>query len=384
MAGLYIHIPFCKQACHYCNFHFSTNLALKTQMLDAINAELVLRKNDISKPIDTIYLGGGTPSLMTAEEIEVLFECIKNNFEISSSPEITIEANPDDLTKEKLVQLYNGPINRLSIGLQSFYDVDLEYMNRSHNGKQAEQCLSDALAIGFENISIDLIYGSPTTTDEHWINNVNKIMDYGLPHISCYALTVEPKTALDHFIKSGKMSAPDDAQIRGQFFKLLDISAKHGYEHYEISNFAKPGGYSRHNTSYWQNKEYLGIGPAAHSYNGKIRTWNIANNPLYIKAIEQWKNDTDDFNPEGHLYDFEHLSEKDKYNEFIMTRLRTVWGISLSELTDRFDEKKKRYFLEQVEAYVQDGQIAENKGIYVLSRSGKLMADKISSGLFLI
>ncbi len=383
MAGLYIHIPFCKQACHYCNFHFSTNLALKTEILSAINTELILRKNDISERVNTIYLGGGTPSLMNQKELQDLFDCLHANFDISASAEITIEANPDDLTKEKLLQLYDSPINRLSIGLQSFYEEDLKYMNRSHNANQAEHSLLDALVVGFENISVDLIYGSPTTSDEHWIKNVNRIMELALPHISCYALTIEPKTALDHFIKKGKMLAPDEERVSGQFEKLMDICSKNGYEHYEISNFAKDSAYSRHNTAYWQNKPYLGIGPGAHSYNGDKRLWNIANNPAYLKAMNKWR-DEPDYNPEGNLYDYENLKEKDKYNEFVMTGLRTIWGVSLKEVELRFSPEYKKHFLGAIVTGISKGQVLENQGTYCLSKAGKLHADAIASGLFMI
>jgi len=383
MAGLYIHVPFCKKACHYCNFHFSTNLALKTEILSAINSELILRKKDISEKLDTIYLGGGTPSLMNQTEITNLFDCIYTNYNVSTAPEITMEANPDDLTKEKLLQLYDGPINRLSIGLQSFYEQDLIYMNRSHNATQAEQCVLDALNVGFENISVDLIYGSPTTSNTQWQSNVDRVIDFGLPHISCYALTVEPKTALDHFIKTGKMAAPVDEQISKQFELLMEACAEKGYEHYEISNFAKDGAYSQHNTSYWQNKEYLGIGPGAHSYNGKRRLWNIANNPAYLKAIMNWRENAD-FNPEGHLYDYENLSIHDKYNEYVMTGFRTIWGVSLKHIEDKFSPAIKDYFIKSIKNRLLSGEVVENNGVYTLNKSGKLQADGIAAELFMV
>ena len=381
MAGLYIHIPFCKKACHYCNFHFSTNLTLKSEILSAINSELRLRKKDISEKFDTIYLGGGTPSLMNETEITKLFDCINENYNVSANPEITIEANPDDLTKEKLIQLYNSPINRLSIGLQSFYDEDLEYMNRSHDAQQAEQSILDALHVGFENISVDLIYGSPTTPDEHWQRNVDRVIDFGLPHISCYALTVEPKTALDHFIKSGKMNAPADERVSKQFELLMEACAENGYEHYEISNFAKDKAYSQHNTSYWQNKEYLGVGPGAHSYDGERRLWNIANNPAYLKAMNKWQ-ENPGFNPEGHLYDFENLTINDRYNEYIMTGFRTIWGVSIKYIEENFSMELKNHFLQSVNNRLSSGEIVEDKGVYSLNRVGKLQADGISAELF--
>ncbi|MEM1220964.1 MAG: radical SAM family heme chaperone HemW, partial [Bacteroidota bacterium] len=286
MAGIYLHIPFCKQACHYCNFHFSTSLRKKTEMVEALLREIDLRHDYLSdRQLRSIYLGGGTPSLLTGSELEQLFERIDQYFTIAPDAEITLEANPDDLSREYLSALAKSPVNRLSIGVQSFFAEDLAFMNRAHTAEEADRCIRLAQDAGFSNMSIDLIYGSPTTPLEHWIQNLEKSIALGVPHLSTYALTVEPKTALEHFVAKGKVPAPKDEHMEEQFMAMLDRLEAAGYEHYEISNWAKPGHYAVHNTSYWQGIPYLGIGPSAHSYDGQSRQWTIANNARYMAGL---------------------------------------------------------------------------------------------------
>ncbi|MDX1545081.1 MAG: radical SAM family heme chaperone HemW, partial [Christiangramia sp.] len=287
MSGIYIHIPFCKQACHYCDFHFSTSTKKKSQLVEMLGRELVLRKNELdSEEIETIYFGGGTPSLLNKEELDQIFQTVFENFKVTENAEITLEANPDDLTQEKLKMLSESPINRLSIGVQSFFEEDLQLMNRAHNSDEALSSLKHAKRY-FDNISIDLIYGIPGQTNAQWKENLQTALDLEIPHISSYALTVEPKTALEKFIEKGKIKAVDDEQYREQFEILVSTLTTNGFEHYEFSNFGKPGYHSRNNMAYWMGRTYLGIGPSAHSFDGNSRKWNISNNTLYIKAIEK-------------------------------------------------------------------------------------------------
>ena len=277
MSGIYVHIPFCKQACHYCNFHFSTQLERKSQLVDSIISEIHWRNSYLKDVnIQTIYFGGGTPSLLTHQELSNILAAIRSEYQISAGAEITLEANPDDLSKAKLASLHQLGINRLSIGVQSFFQEDLEYMNRSHNASQALDCIHQAHSLGFQNISIDLIYGSPTTTDEMWQQNVQQALDLSIPHLSCYALTVEPKTALAHFIKTQQYVEPDENAAARQFEYLVEQTKEHNFLHYEISNFALLNQISQHNTNYWRGVPYIGIGPAAHSYDGNSRQWNVA------------------------------------------------------------------------------------------------------------
>lgn len=286
MAGIYLHIPFCKQACYYCNFHFSTSLAQKDAMVQAILREIQLQQNYLDGlAVSSIYFGGGTPSILPEEDLQALLQALHQHFNITPDAEITLEANPDDLTAAKLAALKAAGINRLSIGVQSFHEEDLQWMNRAHNSQQATQCITLAQAAGFENITIDLIYGGPTLSDEGWAANVQQAIALKVPHLSCYALTVEAGTALDHFIKKKKMAAVDTDKAARHFEQLMQWMQAAGYEHYEISNFALPGWHSRHNSSYWQGKSYLGIGPSAHSFNGTSRQWNIANNTAYILSL---------------------------------------------------------------------------------------------------
>ncbi len=372
MSGIYIHIPFCKKACHYCNFHFSTSLQLKTELLETILKEITLQKDYLQgAAIQTVYLGGGTPSLLTAGELEQIFVAIHKYHSVSADAEITLEANPDDLTKEKLEELRQTPINRLSIGIQSFSEEDLQFMNRAHNASEALQCLNDSRAAGFSQLTIDLIYGTPTLTDQQWASNLSILSDFDLPHLSCYCLTVEPNTALDKFVKTGKVRPVDEQKASRQFEYLMAWANNNNYEHYEISNFAKPGQYARHNSAYWRGIPYLGLGPAAHSFDGKNRQWNIANNPRYIQLIQTGKEK---------WFEKEILTEKDRYNEYVMTRLRTHWGCTLDEIRPEFHD----HFLDSITPLIADDLVYNRKAAYGLTQKGKLFADQIAMELFLI
>jgi len=373
MAGVYFHIPFCKQACHYCDFHFSTSLKYKQEMLQAIAHELKLQADFLpTNQINTVYFGGGTPSLLTAKEIDFLIHELAQYYNITSDAEITLEANPDDLDKEKISSLTHTDINRLSIGVQSFYDEDLRWMNRAHCAQEAETAIKRAQDTGFENITADLIYGFPMLTDEKWANNVNKLAHFQIPHISAYNLTVEPRTALAHFIAKGKQATPDEEQGARQFTWLIERLIEEGYQHYEISNFAKPNRYAIHNTNYWQAIPYLGLGPSAHSYNGLNRQWNVNHNTKYIRAIM-----------ENTLpAEVETLSITDRLNEYIMTSLRTMWGLSLSYVQSTFGFTIYQNLLKQVRPFIAKQYIQETEEHLILTTQGKLMADHIAATLF--
>ncbi|WP_017259501.1 radical SAM family heme chaperone HemW [Pedobacter arcticus] len=374
MAGIYIHIPFCKQACHYCDFHFSTSLKYKEEMLESIHKEIKLQKPYLENhKIETIYFGGGTPSLLSADEISNLVESIQSNYEVVANPEITLEANPDDLGVEKLKDVRNTAVNRLSIGVQSFFDEDLRWMNRAHVAKEAESAIKRAQDFGLENITIDLIYGYPLLTDEKWKTNIQNAINFGIPHISSYSMTVEPKTALASFINKGKQKAMDDAQSAHQFQYLMDELTTNGFEHYEISNFAKPEQYSKHNTNYWRGVHYLGIGPSAHSFNGKSRQWNVANNSKYLGALE--KNEIP--------FEVETLTLENRYNEYLMTSLRTQWGVDLAKIENDYGSEQMSSLLALAEEYLDKNWLNSVENKLVLTREGKLYADLIASELFI-
>lgn len=377
-AGLYLHIPFCKQACHYCNFHFSTSLKQKDAMVKAILHELELRHDYLDgAEISTVYLGGGTPSLLEISDLVQIFEKINALYPPQPAtrnpqPEITLEANPDDLTPEKLRDLRNHtPVNRLSIGIQSFADDDLRWMNRAHTAHHARQCLDDALSAGFQDLTIDLIYGSPTTTDQQWAENLRIALDYCVPHLSAYCLTVESGTALGHHVAKGKQAPPDEERAARQFEHLMETAAAAGYEHYEISNFALPGRYAVHNSNYWRGVPYLGIGPSAHSFNGHSRQWNIANNALYIKSLSENQVPCE----------VEALSPTMRYNEYVMTSMRTMWGVDLNAIC-AMGEAFERHFSGAVLPFLADQTVERVGNTYRTTRSGKLLADRIAMGLF--
>ncbi len=374
MSGIYIHIPFCKQACHYCDFHFSTSMGKKEAMVEALKKELVLRKGELEQDtVETIYFGGGTPSVLTSEEIQGIISVVFKNYKVTRDPEITLEANPDDLSEEKIKELSESPVNRLSIGIQSFFEEDLKLMNRAHSSKEAIKSLSIATQV-FDNISIDLIYGIPQMTNDRWVANIDKALSFGIPHISSYALTVEPKTALANFIKKGVIADVDDRAAQEHFNILLDKMDVAGFESYEISNFGKPGYFSKNNTAYWQQKKYIGIGPSAHSFDGNQRGWNINNNPKYIKAI------TNNELPS----EIEVLSKTDKYNEYVMTGLRTIWGVSLRRIREDFGKKYEEYLLQQAHKFVEEQLLFLDDDRLLTTKKARFLADGIAADLFMI
>ncbi|QLC66491.1 radical SAM family heme chaperone HemW [Flavobacterium sp. LPB0248] len=373
MSGIYIHIPFCKQACHYCDFHFSTSMKKKDDMVLALAKEIAMRKTESDGEIETIYFGGGTPSVLSNEEINFLISEIYNNYKVVENPEITLEANPDDLSAERILELSKSPINRLSIGIQSFYEEDLKMMNRAHNSAEAKKCLEEATKY-FDNISLDLIYGIPGMSDEMWRQNIQTALDFGIPHISSYALTVEPKTALSKLIQTGKIAEPQDEVASNHFMILVEMLQKNGFIHYELSNFGKENYFSKNNSAYWLGKKYIGIGPSAHSYDGEKRGWNIANNSLYLKAIQ---------NDELPI-ETETLTISDRYNEYIMTGLRTIWGVSLERIEKEFGAEYLNYLLEQSQKFLNDDLLSIENNILKPTPKGKFLTDGIASDLFYV
>lgn len=379
-ASIYIHIPFCKQACFYCDFHFSTNLKNKESLILALLDELELRKQELKdKTIVAIYFGGGTPSLLAPKDLERLIAKVYEFYKVSEMPEITLEANPDDLTTTRaaattIFEDYKTiGINRLSIGIQSFFETDLKMMNRAHSAEEAKACLEQATR-HFKNISIDLIYGIPDLSNERWIANIEIALSFGISHISSYALTVEPKTALESFIKKGIINHVDDALAQTQFYILVDRLEAAGFVHYELSNFGKPNNFSINNTAYWQGKSYLGIGPSAHSFNGRERSWNLRNNSKYIKEIQQ----------KNLPLERETLSVTDTYNEYIMTGLRTIWGVSIEKVARDYGENYKKYLFKQSERYMSQNLLHIENGKLLTTKKGKFLSDGIASHLFKI
>ncbi|TVR36886.1 MAG: radical SAM family heme chaperone HemW [Cryomorphaceae bacterium] len=373
MAGVYFHIPYCKKACHYCDFHFSTNTRTRSAMVDAMVRELQLRHHSLKeRSIETIYFGGGTPSLLSQAEIQNLIQAVAQHFVISDDAEITLEANPDDLQPETLSALRSAGINRLSIGIQSFFNEHLRWMNRAHSAEQAKRCIPLAHEAGFQNITADLIYGFPGLSDEQWDENISTLIALGAPHISCYSLTVEPGTALHHFVESGKQPAPDDdAQVR-HFLHLVQRLTGAGYEHYEVSNFAIPGYRSRHNSAYWSAAPFLGIGPSAHSFTGTERCWNIANNHQYLKSIEQ-----------GQLpLTCEPVTQQTACNEYLLTGLRTAAGIDLNHVKTHWSYPVEERFASYIQGLVNNGRATCSQGKLKLTTEGMLWADAIAAEFF--
>lgn len=374
MSGIYIHIPFCRRKCHYCNFFSLASLKYKERFLAALKEEIFLRKKYlIGKPIESIYFGGGTPSILQIPEIEGILEEIRKYFILAENREITLEANPDDLDPGILREYKTIGINRLSIGVQSFFDDDLEYLNRIHSGQRAEEVVQQAKEAGFSNISIDLIYGIPTLTAEKWQKNLEKAFSMEVPHISAYSLTVEPKTALDILIRKKKLPGPGEELILEHFRILLRMMKVQEFEHYEISNFCKNGFYSRHNSMYWNGTPYLGLGPSAHSFNGSSRQWNISNLVQYIDQI----------NRNEPFFESEELTPIQQYNEYVMVSLRTMWGCDLNTIGERFGEEAAAHFSRLSARYITSCELVEKTGIYYLTDEGKLFADGIAADLFL-
>ncbi len=383
MAGIYIHIPFCKQACTYCNFHFSTSLKLREEMVEAIVKEMKPltskgeKVEDFSivakESIETIYFGGGTPSILLEDELQLIFDALYERFEFADEIEITLEANPDDITDVKLLCWKKMGINRLSVGIQSFNEDELKWMNRAHSAAESLACIDKIKAAGFTNFSVDLIYGSPLLSNEDWKQNVQTVIEKGIPHISCYALTVEPKTILAKMIETKKTATTDSETQAQQFLLLMEWLSAAGYEHYEISNFAKPNLRSKHNSSYWQGKKYYGFGPSAHSFDGvRIRRWNIANNALYIQSIQK----------NGVPYEEEALTQTQQLNEYIMTSLRTVEGLDLNYVKIKFGEAFSTKLTQQSAKFSSTKKVVLENLKIILTNEGKLFADGIAADLF--
>ncbi len=375
MAGIYLHIPFCKQACTYCNFHFSTSLKLKDEVLNAMMQELELQKNYLeNQPVETIYLGGGTPSLLSSDEINRIYDVIQKHYRIDAIKEFTLETNPDDLTPAYIKSLRNTLVDRFSIGVQSFRDSDLKYMNRAHNAQEADYAIKTAQDAGFTNLTIDLIYGTPGLSDNDWKHNLSKIKELQLPHFSAYALTVEEGTVLHSNIAKKRTTPVDPEQSAHQFEILMEQAELMGYEHYEISNLAIKNHYAVHNTNYWRGKPYLGIGPSAHSFNSKSRRWNIANNALYTKAI---------LADHKLSYEEETLTDTQRLNEYIMTSLRTMWGCDLNKIAAEWGTEYVDTMKKQAEEFLDKRWVIQNEHYLLLTNSGKLFADRIAGELFI-
>lgn len=373
MAGIYIHIPFCKQACTYCDFHFSTNIKNKTALVNAICKEIELTSSYLDeKVLNTIYFGGGTPSLLSPPEINSIFDTLTRFYSWDPKSEITLETNPDDITKENLLNWKKAGVNRLSIGLQSFDDEELRWMNRAHNSKESLNSVLLAQENGIENITIDLIYGSRFQTIDSWEKTLKTAISLNTRHISSYNLTIEEKTTLGLNHKKGREPAVNDDLSSHQFLMMKDILEAAGFIHYEISNFAKPGYLAQHNSNYWLQKPYLGLGPSAHSFNGQSRQWNVKSNANYISAIEQGRS----------FFEVEELSLHNSYNEYIMTRLRTIWGCDVKEMRQRFGEEMTDRFLKLVSE--NKNLFIEKAGVFTLNKTGLLQADGIASDFFIV
>ena len=392
MSGIYIHIPFCKQACHYCDFHFSTSMKKKDEMVLALAKEIRMRKKEFeNETIETIYFGGGTPSILQISDLRFLIDEVYKNFTVAENPEITLEANPDDLISlsvraqsRTIFEDYKSiGINRLSIGIQSFFEEDLTMMNRAHNSAEAKKCLEEATKY-FDNISIDLIYGIPDSSqngkqakqmsNEKWKQNIETALSFGVPHISSYALTVEPKTALHKLIQTGKIAQPKDEVAEEHFQILVEMLEKNGFIHYELSNFGKENYFSKNNSAYWLGKKYLGIGPSAHSYDGISRSWNISNNTIYLKSLNENKLPCET----------EILSKADRYNEYIMTGLRTIWGVSLDRIENEFGTTYLEYLTNQAQKFLEDNLLSIEENVLKATKKGKFLTDGMASDLFLV
>lgn len=374
MSGIYLHIPFCRKACHYCDFHFSTTFKQKDSLLEAMHKELRMRRMEFkAAAVETIYFGGGTPSVLNPSEIDDFLNTIDRYYPLAPDAEITLEANPDDLSPDRIKELARSRVNRLSIGIQSFHAQELQWMNRAHTAIQAQQCL-DGVVAHFDNYSIDLIYGIPGSTAQTWEQTVSKALSYKPPHISAYALTVEPATALSFHIDSGQSQPPDEDRAEADFRYLIDVLETEGYGHYEISNFGKPGYYSRNNTAYWLGKSYLGIGPSAHSYDGKSRRWNVAHNIKYLRAIETGNS----------YFEQEKLSVQDRYNEAVMTGLRTEWGVSLLRIRQEFGLRFESYLLKAAQSYLDQQLLFLADDHLFLAKKARFLADGIASALFMV
>ena len=375
MAGIYIHIPFCKKKCNYCNFFSVASLKNKNAFLESLKIEIETQKDYLKNDkINTIYFGGGTPSLLSVSEISVIIEQLHKFYNIINNPEITLESNPDDLSKQKINELKQTPVNRLSVGIQSFFQEDLNYLDRTHDTAQAENALKYLQDSGFDNLTIDLIYGIPTSTNKMWEQNLEKFFSFRIPHLSAYSLTVEQKTILYHQIKKQKLRQPEENKSIEQYKILLDRSKKYNFINYEISNFAKEGYFSKHNSNYWLGKNYLGLGPSAHSFNGISRQWNISNITKYIDLI----------NNNNNIFEKEILAKDQQYNEYVLTALRTIWGCDSDYIKNKFGQNYYEFFIKSSEKYLTKKMMIKNENSFVLSEDGKLFADGIAAELFYV
>lgn len=375
MAGIYIHIPFCRKVCYYCDFFFTVSLKHRPRFIDCLKKELILQQNYLKgEEVETIYFGGGTPSVIPPGEINGILDLIYGRFKVSDNPEITLEANPDDLTEQYLADLAKTKVNRLSIGIQSFFDEDLKWMNRRHNGNEAINSIKHSMEAGFKNMNIDLIYGFPLLTNEKWEINLQKALDFGITHISSYLLGIEPKTVFGVMKEKGTLDTIDEEKCREQFELLIEKTGYAGYIHYEISNFCMPGFFSKHNTSYWSAKKYLGTGPSANSYNGNSRQWNVRGLLKYMESIER------DIIPAER----EELDLNTRYNDYILTSLRTIWGVRFEEMIENFGESYFLHFNKEAAPFVLKKEISIDESKAVLTRNGMLVSDSIISSLFVV
>jgi oxygen-independent coproporphyrinogen-3 oxidase len=381
MSGIYIHIPFCKSKCAYCNFFSLVSEKKINDYVNSLKREIVSRKDYLGgEKVKTIYFGGGTPSLLPTKYIDEILKILNNNFDLVSNPEITLEANPDTIDKEQLFELKSLGVNRISVGIQSFHDDDLKYLDRKHDSRHALQIIDDLKCVGFEKLTLDLIYGIPTLTEEKWNKNLDIFFSTGISHLSAYALTVEPKTILGQRIEKGDLQDVNEEETVRQYEILVDRTKENGFEHYEISNFAKPGCRSQHNSIYWNDEKYLGLGPSAHSYDGNSRQWNISNLTKYIQLVNA---DTDtDADAEGY-YEKEILSTEDKFNEYVMTSLRTSWGCDIEKISAKYGSAYSEHFLKNVKKYLESGEMLKDFNTYRLTDEGMLFADGIAAELFL-
>lgn len=374
MSGIYVHIPFCKKKCHYCSFFSVASNKHMPDFLETLKKEIEIQKEYLGgEEVNTIYLGGGTPSLFTANSLQQVLDEIQNNFQVSGQAEITIEANPDDVSEEWVNEISGTDINRVSLGVQSFFDDDLDYLNRVHSGADADLAILRLKSKGFENLTIDLIYGIPTLSQEKWEQNLDKFFDHDIPHLSAYALTVEDKTALNTLIRKGRLEAPKDRNAVEHFKALLAMTEEKSYIHYEISNFAKEGFYSRHNSIYWTGGHYLGLGPSAHSYNGRSRRWNKADMKSWMSLSSFYEES----------FEEEVLSTDQRFNEYVMTSLRTVWGCDISLVRQEFGQEYARHLLSASDKYINDNSLITKGSKLFLTNKGKLFADGIAADLFI-
>lgn len=375
MAGIYIHIPFCRKVCYYCDFFFTVSLKHRPRFIECLKKELILQQNYLKdEEIQTIYFGGGTPSVIPPSKINEILDLIYTNYKVSENPEITLEANPDDLTEQYLEKLVKTKVNRLSIGIQSFFDEDLKWMNRRHNGSEAINSIKMSQKAGFKNMNIDLIYGFPLLTNSKWNSNLQKVLDLGVTHISGYLLGIEPKTVFGVMKEKGTLDTMDEEKCRDQFELLMQKTNSAGYIHYEISNFCLPGYFSRHNTSYWSAKNYLGTGPSANSFNGNSRQWNVKGLTKYMESIES------DIIPAGR----EELDLNTRYNDYILTSLRTMWGVRFEYLTQNFGQSYFSHFKKEAEPFLSKKEMIFDDKKAVLTPKGMLLSDSIMSALFVV